>query len=691
MFWQWSPSVFAEVAASAILLVLAIYIPWREMNRRASLFGTSLLLTCALWILSHAIEIGLPLPSAKSYLMGAQLIWGTLAVTFWWLYIVHHIGSEKWLTRRSFFLLGILPSIVVVGIWTNPYHHLIWSSPGLNGSNPYLPLQPTYGLVYWIGMAYVFVLTLSGSFLLIKNVIRRHHGRTRESVGLMIAVALPMLAALVETLGLSSSLKLSIGITPWASFIGGLLLLWNLPRFHLRKVIPLARDTIFERIEDGIIVLDQWDRIIDLNPAAERLLGHGISAVRGLAVKQILPQWPDSFGNTDHALESDKEIILERGGEKRTYNLSVSLVPDPDGHPTSRLVLLTDVSYRKKIEDALREGEREFRSLAEAMPQIVWVTRPDGWITYLNRQWADYTGLTLDESYGHGWNKPFHPDDWQRAWEAWQNAAKNGAVYSLECRLRRTDGVYRWYLIRGAPSFDAAGAINKWFGTCTDIDSMKQAEKAILTSLKEKEVLLREVHHRVKNNLQVISSLFNLQAGRTLNEEGRAILKEAQARIRTISLVHEKLYQSADLSRIDLAGYINSLAVHLVHFYRPQPGLLRLETDFEDATLNITSAIPCGLILNELISNSLKHAFAENQAGVIRIGLKRGPGGLIEIRVADNGVGLPADLDFRKAESLGLQIVNLLAGQLEATIELDRTNGTAFTLTFRETESASPA
>ena len=572
MLWQWSPSVISEAAAAAVLLVLAIYVPWRELNRRASLFGTSLLLSCALWILSHAVEIGLPVASAKGYLMSAQLIWGTLAVTFWWLYIVHHIGSEKWLTRRSFFRLGILPGIVIVGIWTNPFHHLIWSSPGLDSVNPYLPLQPTYGIVYWIGMAYIFVLTLSGSFLLIKNVLRRHHGRTRESVGLMIAAALPMLAALVETLGLSSSLKLSIGITPWASFIGGLLLLWNLPRFHLRKVIPLARDTIFERIEDGIIVLDPWDRIIDLNPAAERLLDYEISAVRGLAVKQILPQWPDAFGIAGQTLESDKEIILDREGDKRTYNLSVSLVPDPDGHPTSRLVLLTDVSYRKKIEDALREGE-----------------------------------------------------------------------------------------------------------------------KSILTSLREKEVLLREVHHRVKNNMQVISSLFNLQAGRTLNEEGRAILKEAQARIRTISLVHEKLYQSADLSRIDLAGYINSLAVHLVHFYRSQPGLLRLETDFEETTLNITSAIPCGLILNELISNSLKHAFAENQAGVIRIGLKSGLGGLIEIQVADNGVGLPADLDFRKAESLGLQIVNLLAGQLEAAIELDRSKGTAFTLTFRETESAYPA
>ncbi|MCX6560756.1 MAG: PAS domain S-box protein [Candidatus Aminicenantes bacterium] len=691
MLWKWSFGVIAEVIASASILVLAIYFPWRELNRRARLFGSTLLLACALWMLSHAIEIGLPVAAVKSYLMGAQLFWGTVAITFWWLYIIHHSGSKKWLTVRVYRLLGLMPGILIVGIWTNPLHHLIWGRPGLDGVNPYLPLQPAYGIVYWIGMAYVFALTLSGSLLLIKKVIHRQHGRTRESVGLLMAVALPMLAALVETLGLSSSLKLSIGLTPWASFVGGLLLIWNLPRFQLHKVIPLAHDTVFERINDSILVLDKWDRILDLNPAAEQLLGCKISVVRGLSVKQILPQWPDQIDLADPTLVSNREIILERGGETGTYNLSVSLVPDRDGHPTSRLVLLTDASSRKKIEDVLRESEKEFHSLAESMPQIVWITRPDGWNIYFNQQWVDYTGQTLEESYGHGWNKPFHPDDRQRAWEAWQNATNFGALYSLECRLRRADGAYRWWLIRGTPNLDAAGKIIKWFGTCTDIDSMKQAEESIRASLREKEVLLREVHHRVKNNMQVISSLFNLQAGHTLNEDGRAILKEAQARIRAISLVHEKLYQSADLSRIDLGGYLNSLAIHLVHFYRPQPGLVRLETDLEEATLGITSAIPCGLLLNELISNALKHAFAQNRAGVIRIGLKHGPGDLIVIRVADDGIGFPEDLDFRKSDSLGLQIVNLLAGQLNATIELDRTNGTAFTLTFREVESASPA
>ena len=161
--------------------------------------------------------------------------------------------------------------------------------------------------------------------------------------------------------------------------------------------------------------------------------------------------------------------------------------PLVDRRPAETLLELVAVRAASELErldaeEQLRESEEDFRSLAEAVPQIVWMTDTDGKNTYFNQQWVDYTGMALEESYGDGWNTPFHPDDRLRAWDAWQRATQDVAPYSLECRLRRADGAYRWWLIRGAPLRDESGRILKWFGTCTDIEGLKQSEQELQQS-----------------------------------------------------------------------------------------------------------------------------------------------------------------------------------------------------------------
>ncbi len=177
------------------------------------------------------------------------------------------------------------------------------------------------------------------------------------------------------------------------------------------------------------------------------------------------------------------------------------------------VAVFDNITKRKLAEEALRTSAAEFRTLGEAMPQMVWITRPDGWSTYFNQQWVDYTGLTLEETLGHGWNKPFHPDDQQRAWDAWKHATATIGIYSIECRLRRADGIYRWWLIRGVPLQDAAGHILKWVGTCTDIDDLKVAELEISRTNEALDASKRFAESIAENSTSIIY-LFDLETRR---------------------------------------------------------------------------------------------------------------------------------------------------------------------------------
>jgi PAS domain S-box-containing protein len=212
----------------------------------------------------------------------------------------------------------------------------------------------------------------------------------------------------------------------------------------------------------------------------------------------------------------------------------------------------------------------------------------------------------------------------------------------------------------------------------------KRAEAQIKAQLQEKDVLLKEVHHRVKNNMQVISSLLNLQSRRIKDPSVFEMFKESQRRIRSMALIHERLYQSSDLSRIEFSEYISNLATHLFHSYQVDAHRIQLKLETEKVHLNINTAIPCGLIVNELVSNALKHAFPDGRNGQLEIGLQQVPGDGYVLQVIDDGVGFPEGLDFRKTETLGMQIISTLVEQIDGRLELNREKGSAFRLEFNE-------
>ena len=204
-----------------------------------------------------------------------------------------------------------------------------------------------------------------------------------------------------------------------------------------------------------------------------------------------------------------------------------------------------------------------------------------------------------------------------------------------------------------------------------DVTERKKAESQLKASLGEKEVLLKEIHHRVKNNLQIISSLLNLQAGYLQDNQAIELFQVSQSRIESMALIHEKLYQSKDLAQINLAEYIQDLVDSLFCSYEVRLKAIAVKLNIDDILVNLDTAIPCGLIINELVLNSLKHAFPSGKPGEIYIsGMTSDSDNKFILIVGDNGIGLPPDFDFRNTESLGLQLVNILANQLEGTIAI---------------------
>jgi len=257
--------------------------------------------------------------------------------------------------------------------------------------------------------------------------------------------------------------------------------------------------------------------------------------------------------------------------------------------------------------------------------------------------------------------------------------------YSLPRRFVREDHTSVWVNLTVSLVKERLGDPKYLIAVIEDITERQRAAAALSASLQEKEILLKEIHHRVKNSLQLVASMLNLQSDSVEDDSLKESLSDSQSRIKALALVHEKLYGAQDLAHVSFKAYSDDLLSFLFRSLQAGSDLVSLDLDVADVSLDIDSAIPVGLILSELVTNSLKHGFPDGRAGEITIGLHpRLPPGFA-LTVADNGIGFPADLDFRQTDTLGLQLVCVLTAQIGGSIELDRTNGSRFTIEFEPT------
>lgn len=379
-------------------------------------------------------------------------------------------------------------------------------------------------------------------------------------------------------------------------------------------------------------------------------------------------------------------VNQRKDGSVYDVEMTVSPVTNCDGRTEHFIAILQDITDRKRVEEALRRSEALYRGIGESIDYGVWVCAPDGRNTYASDSFLKLVGLTQDQCSHFGWGEVLHPEDAEGTIEAWKDCVRSGGTWDIEHRFLGVDGQWHPVLARGVPVRDEAGRVLCWAGINLDISRLKQTEEQLRVSLLEKEVLLKEIHHRVKNNLQVISSLINLQASK-VNEPGiKATLLDVRNRVGAMALVHAKIYQAPNLADLDFGGYAKSLVEEIWRSHGEVAANIRLTFLVESVDLAVDTAVPCGIILNELATNALKHAFRGRDRGEVVVGLARDPSNQrVCLRVADDGVGMPPGTDWRQSPSLGLHLVDMLVRQLRGEVELVGGTGTEFRIRFDAT------
>jgi PAS domain S-box-containing protein len=441
--------------------------------------------------------------------------------------------------------------------------------------------------------------------------------------------------------------------------------------------------TLFDTIGDAIYIQDKDGSFLEVNDGVVELYGYDKTFFIGKYPEVLAAPGKVNLGEMEEYFDlaiQGKPQRFEWWGRRKNgevFPKEVQLNPGTYFGESVVIGIVRDISEQYFRQEKIKESEEMFRQLFKNAPIGIAMLDEHKEVTMINKGFEEIFGYTENEIVGLDLDKIIVPEGLE---EEAATLTRSTKTYRISSRRTRKDGSFVDVLIYGVPVI-VNGRTIAVYGIYVDITDRIEAENQIKQSLKEKEVLLSEIHHRVKNNLAVITGLLELQGYNTDSEEAKKVLKDSQLRINSMALIHEKLYQSENLSEIQFDVYIEELlqVISKSHVSKEKP--IHVEIDAEPVPLTITQAIPCGLLLNEIVTNSLKHAFEGRSEGVIRITFKK-TGDKLQLSIGDNGVGLPENYKEIKSKSLGMTLINTLAKQLEAEMFIDTREGTRYDLIF---------
>lgn len=448
---------------------------------------------------------------------------------------------------------------------------------------------------------------------------------------------------------------------------------------------------LIERAPIGVITVNEQGFVDDIwNPQSEQIFGWSRREVLGRRLPYVSRDKMSEFHhNLQKGAQEQESFITEiqrvrRNGEVVYLKEFVTPIIDGVSKTNKVMLLVEDITEKKEVENALINSEQKYRNLVEASHDIIWRMDKAGVFTFMNNAIETILGYSPEDLIGKSFQKYINPEKLEETIEVHSKVNAGDIMENFPLQMMTSKGDTRYLDATAYPIRDKDGTIMGCSGTATDITHLKEYQSQLEESLEEKEILIREIHHRVKNNLAIISGLFALQSFRVDDEKMLSVLKESQSRIKSIAKIHEKLYQHDRFSSIEMKEYLSDLVKDISDTYMRSDRDVTMEIAGDDVYLNVNQAVPFGILANELIINAYKYAFEFKEKGMISLLLNR-KDEMFKFTVKDDGVGLPTDFDIDKLDSLGMILVRTLAQQLDAefTWTSKAEKGVAFNLEFK--------
>lgn len=433
-------------------------------------------------------------------------------------------------------------------------------------------------------------------------------------------------------------------------------------------------------IGDGVISADELGNITDMNYVAETLTGWTRSEAIGEPIERVFKiinaKTKRRMRNSvdplvprekNMGLDNQALLISKTGSEHRIAESSAPILSEK-GYTIGSVLVFRDISKEYTLLENIKESESRFKIVANAAPVMIWVSGLDKKCNWFNQTWLDFTGRSMEQELGDGWAEGVHPDDLEACFQIYSSHFDEREPFSMTYRLKNRNGDWRWIQDNGLPIKNESGIFTGFIGSCVDITEAKGALETLAKDLQERDYLYKELQHRVKNSMSMISSIVEIEASRSSDAKLENTLENLVNRIHSVGNLYEMLYTSDNSHSVRLDRYIQKITENLLNAFQEKTNGVSLQWNLEDLEIDVKSAIPLGLILNELVTNIFKYAFPKKQEGKISIRLFK-EDSWVNLVVSDNGVPFPEGFRTDYSPGLGLQLVNMLVAQLKGNIQ----------------------